>query len=1237
MAETKGSTDRRETFLGSAAYADTKHDFGHGKFKVNNLDIVLNDNRIMYNKGLFGESNENFEPDNFKTEDALLNSLLSEPASPQDSRSSKTLTLDDILTNIIKEGNQKITINVTGKPIQYNVKGIVGKIRSLTMEKNGGANDKNIKSNKLGKFIRDIKLNKQTRSKLKKKKEYISAKYISANELFIKEKFGLENDAALVIDATSVSISTILKTGDDLSNNRIYYVMTPEILNDPAEKTSCKDISDTKKSQRGVNFIPIVEVNSKDRVYNYIAGSNNSFEQFLTTYSFKLSKMGIKQGMKNYSHTTDLTITHENNNVPNITKNQNAIGPLALSLNKIITDKRKNYNDDAIWNMNRRFQQKRSGDWLQVLLCKNVRDRDMGIFTDFKTKPVDKLPEQISKVYFVTHDRVALAFALYSGVDCIFTHGVNLYKFSLDDPLTNKNTAEEILVNERNTLSDNIDKLTEKYNKVDNMLKIYNEYTNAFFRKSEFTIDNNVVINILNGNTVVSDNINEIVHKVFEKAYQDSYYKSLYPDLSNIVDNNDITGITHISNVKKSIEELQQEAPRLTSEYENKPIEDLKELNKNCNKYITIVDNAYKVLSGLVKEIPGNPPSYSVIDYTGKHTAQSSYRIINKWDWKTQTIRARQFTALINSLDTSKTPSCIFLYELQHLSEKWQQFILARFSKIYSEIQSIDKEPAQYNWNDNTGNLDNKSGEQFRYAVKFFCINVFIAMDSNYNKKDIELYIADYFKHTNIVQQGSFAKIMDTVKNLGNVMRSWFITDVQVVTEHNEINKRKRDSNGEPDGNGEPSNKIWLLTGGRMQQSNIYVNAIEGAVENTNALDKNSEKMSSDKTHILTSETTDNSNNDDVDIQISYDEKQVSYRKLGFMLNYPNTTNAVGELYDKKTNQTIQELPFQTYSGCFHPLLPIYVLTEGLYQMTFDHIDETMDYELYLQYFELLNRMRTELEDIYQPNTSDKSIINDRQVRAYFIGLGIRELFINANLLSLETKPNKLSLETKPNKLSLETKPNKLSLETKPNKLYIEEFMDLSLDEYMPIFLLNANIRNVVLGSAEDTNNNISRIVLEYPRFVEFLNEIDIPSIFYSEEDTPIIPIEEFQEKCYNFLIETGEKLITSRLGPYTEAYKQSQMIEEASSMEIGSDEVSTEISPVEASSMDTIQDAEHVASDRPPVAPEFKSVYPVKPFYPFNSPFTNANLVPVAAGGRNYTKSNKKVIRHQTIRKRHK
>ncbi len=243
MAETKGSTDRRETFLGSAAYADTKHDFVHGKFKVKLLDKVLNQ-REMYNKGLFGESNKDFKPLNYKDEDTLLNSLLSEPASPQDSRSSKTLTLDDILTNIIKKGNQEITINVTGKPIQYNVKGIVGKIINVeqqngkTNTQRGGVKMKTgPKSNKLVKSSRkSIKgkpgVNKMTRSERKKNKKYISARELVADE------FGLENNAALVIDATSVSISTILKTGDYLSDKRIYYVMTPEILNDPAGKTS---------------------------------------------------------------------------------------------------------------------------------------------------------------------------------------------------------------------------------------------------------------------------------------------------------------------------------------------------------------------------------------------------------------------------------------------------------------------------------------------------------------------------------------------------------------------------------------------------------------------------------------------------------------------------------------------------------------------------------------------------------------------------------------------------------------------------------------------------------------------------------------------------------------------------------------------------------------------------------------------------------------------------------------
>ena len=103
-------------------------------------------------------------------------------------------------------------------------------------------------------------------------------------------------------------------------------------------------------------------------------------------------------------------------------------------------------------------------------------------------------------------------------------------------------------------------------------------------------------------------------------------------------------------------------------------------------------------------------------------------------------------------------------------------------------------------------------------------------------------------------------------------------------------------------------------------------------------------------------------------------------------------------------------------------------------------------------------------------------------------------------------------------------------------------------------------------------------------------------------------------------MIDTGEKLITSRLGPYKEVYEKSQLMEEASPMDIGPDEVSTEISSVEASSTDTVQD-EAPFEDTPREAWQQDM----------------RQLVQVQAGGRNYTKSNNKVIRHQTIRKRHK
>jgi hypothetical protein len=78
-----------------------------------------------------------------------------------------------------------------------------------------------------------------------------------------------------------------------------------------------------------------------------------------------------------------------------------------------------NAQDNLIFNFNSKVQQKRGGDWFQVLACHDAKNRVYTqILPDTGRRTVSG--DDLGPVYFVTHDRIAVSYALLNGVNVIY-------------------------------------------------------------------------------------------------------------------------------------------------------------------------------------------------------------------------------------------------------------------------------------------------------------------------------------------------------------------------------------------------------------------------------------------------------------------------------------------------------------------------------------------------------------------------------------------------------------------------------------------------------------------------------------------------------------------------------------------------------------------------------------------------------------------------------------------------
>jgi hypothetical protein len=187
----------------------------------------------------------------------------------------------------------------------------------------------------------------------------------------------------------------------------VYYIINREIIMDPGNNKGMDDDSH--------NFFVAKDVDTKTIKYSKYIRSNNY--AYAHTDLHSLFDISIEN-----------TLIHSN---------QQFI--LKTFLNNILLEKIKTKKQNTITNVKRKiatnrnnhdiinscFLRKRAGDWLQILSC---LDKDRKYLINGNVK---NLTDCI--LYFCSADRVAIAFALCCGINCILFRNNDFYMYSANE------------------------------------------------------------------------------------------------------------------------------------------------------------------------------------------------------------------------------------------------------------------------------------------------------------------------------------------------------------------------------------------------------------------------------------------------------------------------------------------------------------------------------------------------------------------------------------------------------------------------------------------------------------------------------------------------------------------------------------------------------------------------------------------------------------------------------------
>jgi hypothetical protein len=869
------------------------------------------------------------------------------------------------------------------------------------------------------------------------------SKYISAED-FIRNST-LTGKSGLVVDATSISLFTILNNGPKIPESyaTFYYIYGPEVVNDPAGKKPLDHKCFNKydgSTGNGAKLYPCISNEPPNILYNYAWVDNedktklpkNPYDMFYTNLNFQLSELQYEYTHKTLKYTTNMNIYLHENDKPSKSENitdsglQNSISNLLTKITSLyknfsLIKKNDSKRNEYIFSINSKIQQKRTGDWLQVLLCLLIKQRMFKLFA--KTGPSMKpdIQNEIDNVYFVTHDHIALAFALFIGVECIFTHAPSgkIYIYKINSP---EQIKENIMKSAKQKYTNYIRLKGEGIGS--DITTRFTEYKRDIFEiKVKFHRDEayTELDNLMTMEMRIED-IKTSIRKVFMSSFIYSKLLIEIPDLSDLYQ--EIENAMQKLDAYTTINDINDSDDPIFNIYNNV-------YNNFIDKLYTF-DNQFNKLVDTDKR-KTNPYTfkYKLDDLNTKITKQPSYKFIAKWDWDLN-ISSRLWKMFKNSFYSNDL--YIFLHDINNIDKNLKDKIVTTFINLYRQIH----EKSIY-----------KTNEKFKTITSAFIVELLYSL--TYKEED---KIPNEIDKKRIIEEFITAKFEEKTDSPLSIEL--------IINEHSNI------------------------IDNAMRQTGI--NQTNGEVNQTNGEDINYEDDAAledqSQRYIIGGEISANPKFDfSPNILVEHFALKATRDLLTLKLqsDYKVLENDF-QLYQYIDNR---ELPKQSGGNggeenyfkqhiCFHPLLPIYMILDSFIFLGGEDIENTMDYILYINYLTFLKKITLELCKIYRGYDETK------RNKALIIGLGLRALFFRSYADN-----------------------DKFDICDKLFNMNKSAYMEFTL---MNGILSNYISGMSVLDENDDNND---KLILQDPVFTEFISSIEAKKIFNKNNNIPIEQINE--------------------------------------------------------------------------------------------------------------------------------